>query len=50
MVQFGVSTVKDAMDLGKEAAEHISGTFTKVTVQITFSLDIVLILNVLEIN
>lgn len=29
MVQFGVSTVKDAMDLGKEAAEHISGTFTK---------------------
>jgi len=50
MVQFGVDLVKDAMTLGKEAAEHISGTFTKVTVRITFSLDIVLILNVLDIN
>ncbi|XP_078434058.1 DNA polymerase delta subunit 1 [Wolffia australiana] len=29
MVQFGVSTVEAAMKLGREAAEHISGTFTK---------------------
>lgn len=36
MVQFGVSTVKDAMDLGKEAAEHISGTFTKVQFKLHF--------------
>ncbi|WCJ37598.1 DNA polymerase delta catalytic subunit [Euphorbia peplus] len=27
MVQFGVSTVEEAMRLGREAAEHISGTF-----------------------
>ena len=31
MVQFGVSTVEDAMKLGREAADYISGTFTKVT-------------------
>ena len=30
MVQFGVSTVEDAMKLGREAADYISGTFTKV--------------------
>ncbi|PPE01222.1 hypothetical protein GOBAR_DD01716 [Gossypium barbadense] len=29
MVQFGVSDVEAAMNLGREAAEHISGTFTK---------------------
>lgn len=50
MVQFGVSAVEEAMNLGREAAEYISGTFIKVTVQITIYLDIVLILNVLEIN
>jgi DNA polymerase elongation subunit (family B) len=33
MVQFGVSTVEDAMKLGREAAEYISGTFTKVNRQ-----------------
>lgn len=30
MVQFGVPTVEAAMTLGREAAEFISGTFTKV--------------------
>ncbi|KAL5993065.1 DNA polymerase delta catalytic subunit [Asimina triloba] len=29
MVQFGVPTVEAAMSLGREAAEYISGTFTK---------------------
>ncbi|XP_058089815.1 DNA polymerase delta catalytic subunit isoform X2 [Magnolia sinica] len=29
MVQFGVSTVDAAMSLGREAAQYISGTFTK---------------------
>ncbi|CAD6254475.1 unnamed protein product [Miscanthus lutarioriparius] len=29
MVQFGVSKVEDAMKLGREAADYISGTFTK---------------------
>ncbi|XP_050205560.1 DNA polymerase delta catalytic subunit isoform X2 [Mercurialis annua] len=29
MVQFGVPTVEEAMKLGREAAEHISGTFIK---------------------
>ncbi|XP_004502958.1 DNA polymerase delta catalytic subunit [Cicer arietinum] len=29
MVQFGVSAVEEAMSLGREAAEYISGTFTK---------------------
>ncbi|XP_073013443.1 DNA polymerase delta catalytic subunit [Typha latifolia] len=29
MVQFGVTAVEDAMKLGREAAEYISGTFTK---------------------
>lgn len=29
MVQFGVSDVEAAMNLGREAAEHISGTFTR---------------------
>ncbi|TVU01031.1 hypothetical protein EJB05_53512 [Eragrostis curvula] len=29
MVQFGVSTVEEAMKLGREAADYISGTFTK---------------------
>lgn len=33
MVQFGVSTVEDAMKLGREAADYISGTFTKVNRQ-----------------
>ena len=32
MVQFGVSDVEAAMNLGREAAEHISGTFTKVSI------------------
>jgi DNA polymerase elongation subunit (family B) len=31
MVQFGVSDVEAAMTLGREAAEHISGTFIKVS-------------------
>jgi len=31
MVRFGVSDVDQAMNLGREAAEFISGTFTKVT-------------------
>lgn len=30
MVQFGVPTIEAAMSLGKEAAEYISSTFTKV--------------------
>lgn len=30
MVQFGVPTVEAAMKLGREAADYISGTFTKV--------------------
>ncbi|KAK9705310.1 hypothetical protein RND81_07G047200 [Saponaria officinalis] len=30
MVQFGVSTVDDALKLGREAAEYISGTSIKV--------------------
>ncbi|KAE9587344.1 DNA polymerase delta catalytic subunit [Lupinus albus] len=29
MVQFGISTVEEAMNLGREAAEYISGTFIK---------------------
>ncbi|KAJ7945210.1 DNA polymerase [Quillaja saponaria] len=29
MVQFGVPSVEEAMNLGREAAEYISGTFTK---------------------
>lgn len=33
MVQFGVSTVEDAMKLGREAADYISGTFIKVTTE-----------------
>lgn len=37
MVQFGVSTVEDAMKLGREAAEYISGTFIKVTTEILLS-------------
>lgn len=31
MVQFGVPDVEAAMNLGREAAEYISGTFTKVS-------------------
>lgn len=31
MVQFGVPTVEAAMNLGREAADYISGTFTKVS-------------------
>ena len=31
MVQFGVPTVEEAMNLGREAADYISGTFTKVS-------------------
>jgi DNA polymerase delta subunit 1 len=34
MVQFGVSTVEDAMKLGREAADFISETFIKVTRQL----------------
>ncbi len=30
MVQFGVPSVEEAMKLGREAAEEISNTFTKV--------------------
>lgn len=30
MVLFGVTNVEAAMNLGREAAEYISGTFTKV--------------------
>lgn len=30
MVQFGVDNVEAAMNLGREAAEYISGTFIKV--------------------
>ena len=33
MVQFGVSKVEDAMKLGREAADYISGTFIKVTTE-----------------
>jgi DNA polymerase elongation subunit (family B) len=33
MVQFGVSMVEDAMKLGREAADYISGTFTKVNME-----------------
>ena len=36
MVQFGVSSVEDAMKLGKEAAEYISGTFIKVSVMLFY--------------
>lgn len=32
MVQFGVPTVESAMNLGREAADYISGTFIKVRV------------------
>lgn len=32
MVQFGVPSVEAAMILGREAADYISGTFTKVRV------------------
>lgn len=38
MVQFGVSAVDEAMNLGREAAEYISGTFIKVILQNTFSM------------
>lgn len=31
MVQFGVSSVEAAMNLGREAADYISGTFIKVS-------------------
>lgn len=31
MVQFGVTSVEAAMNLGREAAEYISGTFIKVS-------------------
>jgi DNA polymerase delta subunit 1 len=31
MVQFGVPTADAAMKLGREAADFISGTFTKVS-------------------
>lgn len=30
MVQFGVPSVEEAMNLGREAADYISGTFIKV--------------------
>lgn len=30
MVQFGVPSVDAAMDLGREAADYISGTFIRV--------------------
>lgn len=32
MVQFGVSTVDEAMKFGREAADYISGTFIKVRI------------------
>lgn len=32
MVQFGVPSVEEAMNLGREAADYISGTFIKVRV------------------
>lgn len=38
MVQFGVPTVEEAMNLGREAADYISGTFLKVSVYIFFLL------------
>lgn len=31
MVLFGVATVEEAMNLGREAADYISDTFTKVS-------------------
>lgn len=34
MVQFGVPTVEEAMNLGRAAADFISGTFTKVSYEI----------------
>lgn len=34
MVQFGTPEVEEAMNLGREAAQHISDTFTKVTLEI----------------
>lgn len=34
MVQFGVPTVEEAMNLGKAAADFISGTFIKVSYEI----------------
>lgn len=30
MVQFGAPTVEESMNLGREAADYISKTFTKV--------------------
>lgn len=35
MVQFGVTTVEAAMNLGREAADAISATFTKVLVDMS---------------
>jgi len=35
-VKEGVSAVEQAMNLGREAAEYISETFTKVTVYFAF--------------
>lgn len=35
MVQFGVPTVDEAMKLGREAADLISGTFIKVSFALT---------------
>ena len=40
MVQLGVSSVEQAMNLGREAADYISGTFTKVSVLIILLLKI----------
>lgn len=38
MVQFGASTVEEAMKLGKEAAEYISGTFIKVSLSLCINI------------
>ncbi|CAL5386849.1 unnamed protein product [Camellia sinensis] len=38
MVQFGVSTFEETMNLGREAADYISGTFTKVKLSVLSSL------------
>ena len=35
MVRFGVSTVAEAMKLGREAADYISGTFIKVSLYVS---------------
>lgn len=36
MVKFGVPSVEEAMKLGREAADYISGTFIKVSIFVFF--------------